>query len=75
MLQFKARFFGYPVGGEAHDLRNTGSSHMICMVVGQRLGFDAVDYPEPNKWMYRHAGRLADLVNVAVVSQPHLFAE
>ena len=39
-------FIGYPAGGEAHDIRNTGSTHMICLVVGQRLEFDIIDYPE-----------------------------
>jgi hypothetical protein len=33
-------------GGEAHDHLNTGSSHMICIIFGQRRGFDFVDYPE-----------------------------
>ena len=39
-------FIGYPAGGEAHDIRNTGSTHMICLVVGQRLEFDIIDYPD-----------------------------
>ena len=38
-------FIGYPAGGEAHDLRNADSSHMISIIVGQRLDFDVVDYP------------------------------
>ena len=47
MFQVEAGdFIGYPAGGEAHDLHNTGSSHMICIIVGQRLGFDVVDYQE-----------------------------
>ena len=39
-------FIGNPVGGEAHDIRNTVSTHMICPVTGQRLEFDIIDYPE-----------------------------
>ena len=75
MFQVEAGdFIGYPAGGEAHDLRNTGSTHMICIIVGQRLGFDVVDYPEQNKRMYRHAGQLADLVDIAAVSHPRLLA-
>ena len=27
-------FIGYPAGGEAHDLRNNCSSHMIYIIVG-----------------------------------------
>ena len=49
-------FIGYPAGGEAHDLHNTGSSHMICIIVGQRLGLDIVNYPKQHKGMYLHAG-------------------
>ena len=48
---------------------------MICIIVGQRLGFDVVDYPEQNKRMYRHAGQLADLVDIAAVSHPRLSAD
>ena len=74
MFQVEAGdFIGYPADGEAHDLRNTGSTHMICIIVGQRLGFDVVDYPEQNKRLYRHAGQPADLVDIAAVSHPRLF--
>ena len=58
-----------------YDLRSTYSSHMICIIVGQRLAFDVVEYPEQNKRMYRHAGQLEDLVDIAAVSQPRLFAD
>ena len=37
-------FVGYPAGGKAHDLRNADSSHMISIIVGQRLDFDVVNY-------------------------------
>jgi uncharacterized cupin superfamily protein len=47
VLQVEAGdFIVYPAGGEAHDLRNTGSSILKCIIVGQRLDFDIVDYPE-----------------------------
>ena len=42
-------FIAYPADGEAHDLRNTGSLPMTCIVGGQRLDCDVVDYPEQNK--------------------------
>ena len=74
MFQVEAGdFIVYPAGGEAHDLRNTGSTHMTCIIVGQRLGFDVVDYPEQNKRLYRHAGQPADLVDITAVSHPRLF--
>ena len=38
-------FSGYLAGGAAHDPLNTGSSHIICIIIGQRLGFDFVHYP------------------------------
>ena len=65
-------FIGYPAGGEAHDIRNTGSTHMICLVLGQRLEFDIIDYPEQNKRLYRYAGQPPDLVDIAAVSHPRL---
>ncbi|MFL2842062.1 MAG: cupin domain-containing protein [Candidatus Puniceispirillaceae bacterium] len=39
-------FIDYPAGAEAHDLHNTGSNILKCIIVGQRLDFDIVDYPE-----------------------------
>jgi len=63
-------FIGYPAGGEAHDLRNTGSSLMTCIVVGLRLDFDVADYPEHNKRLYRYAGHSCDIVDIAAVSHP-----
>jgi len=63
-------FIAYPADGEAHDLRNTGSSPMTCIVVGQRLDCDVVDYPEQNKRLYRYAGKAGDLVDIAAVSHP-----
>ena len=56
--------------GEAHDIRSTGSSPMTYIVVGQRLDFDAVDYPEQNKLLYRYAVKAGDLVDIAAVSHP-----
>ena len=37
-------FIGYPAGDEAHHLRNTGSSHTICIIIGQRLVFGIGNY-------------------------------
>ena len=63
-------FIAYPADGEAHDLRNTGSLPMTCIVVGQRLDCDFVDYPEQNKRLYRYTGEAGDLVDIAAVSHP-----
>ena len=41
---------------------------MICIIVGQRLGFDVFDYPKQNRQMYRHPGQLVDLVDIAAFS-------
>ena len=66
-------FIGYPAGSEAHGIRNTGSTHVICRVVGQRLEFDIIDYPKQKKRLYRHAGQPLDLVDIAADSRPRLF--
>ena len=65
-------FIAYLADGEAHDLRNTGSSPMTCIVVGQRLDCDVVGYPEQNKRHSRYAGKAWDLVDIAAVSHPIL---
>ena len=31
-------FIGHPAGGEAHAMKNTGSTVLKCLVAGQRLG-------------------------------------
>ena len=62
----------YPAGIEAHDIRNAGSTHMICLVEGQRLEFDIIDYPEQNKRLYRHAGQPPNLVDIAAARHPRL---
>jgi len=63
-------FIAYPADGEAHDLRNAGSSPMTCIVVGQRLDCDVVDYSEQNKRLYRYARKAGDLVDIAAVTRP-----
>ena len=65
-------FIVYPAVIKAHDILNTGSTHMICLVEGQRLEFDIIDYPEQNRRLYRHAGQPPDLADIAVVSHPRL---
>ena len=69
MFQIEAEdFIGYPSVDELHALRNTGSPHMVHIIVGQWLGFNVVTYPEQTERICRHAGLLPDLVNIAAVS-------
>ena len=38
-------FIVHPAGVEAHDIRNIGSTHMICYVEDRPLEFGIIDYP------------------------------
>lgn len=49
-------FIGYPAGGPAHTMRNTGAEALRCIVVGQRLDHDVGDYPEKGLRIFRSAG-------------------
>ncbi|MEM6939998.1 MAG: cupin domain-containing protein [Pseudomonadota bacterium] len=62
-------FIGYPKGGPAHEIRNTGDVPLRLLVMGQRLAQDIVDYPDQGKRLYRSAGRYNDLVEVAQISE------
>ncbi len=63
-------FIGYPAGGLAHSLQNTGDSLLKCIVVGQRLANDVGDYPDLNKRIYRNDGMPWNLVDMDQISQP-----
>jgi uncharacterized cupin superfamily protein len=68
LLQVEAGdFIAYPAKREAHDLRNKGSSILKCIIVGQRLDFDIVDYPEQARRLYRANGEKGDLVDMAMI--------
>lgn len=41
-------FIGYRAGGLAHTMRATGDEPLTCIVVGQRLDHEIVDYPNHN---------------------------
>ncbi len=45
-------FIGYPAGGLPHTMQNRGSEVLRCIVVGQRLTRDVVDYPRLGKRLY-----------------------
>ncbi len=61
-------FIGFPAGGVAHETINDGSEPLVCLVIGQRLAQDVVDYPRKGKRLYRNSGQ-RDLVDVANVAK------
>jgi uncharacterized cupin superfamily protein len=63
-------FIGYPAGGEAHNIINTGDQTLKMIVVGQRLPFDIADYPKLEKRIYRQNSVEPDLVDHADIANP-----
>lgn len=61
-------FIGLPAGGPAHETINDGAVPLICLVIGQRLPQDVVDYPRIGKRMYRNSGQ-RDLVNLSDIEK------
>ncbi|MDH3442767.1 MAG: cupin domain-containing protein [Deltaproteobacteria bacterium] len=47
-------FVGLPAGGPGHETVNNGSEPLVCLVIGQRLSRDVVDYPRQSKRIYRN---------------------
>jgi uncharacterized cupin superfamily protein len=64
-------FIGYRAGGKAHKLRNSGSSTLRFIVVGQRLDHDVCDYPLKRKRMYRNKGLERSVVHIDNVAEPN----
>ncbi len=50
-------FVGFPAGGAAHETINDGTEPLVCLVIGQRLSQDVVDYPRKGKRLYRNSGQ------------------
>ena len=50
-------FIGFPGGGVAHETINDGTEPLVCLVIGQRLTQDVVDYPRVGKRLYRNSGQ------------------
>ena len=50
-------FIGFPGGGVAHETINDGTGPLVCLVIGQRLAQDVVDYPRAGKRLYRNSGQ------------------
>ncbi len=63
-------FIGYPKGGPAHTMLNTGTEVLRCLVVGQRLPQDVADYPDLGKRIYRNHGMPWDLVDHEMIEHP-----
>ncbi len=55
-------FVGIPAQTEPHSMKNTGSETLRCIVAGQRLAFEIVDYPNVQKRLYVH-GDESDLID------------
>jgi len=63
-------FIGYPAGGPAHVMRNTGAEALRCIVVGQRLEHDVGDYPEKGLRLFRSAGLPWQVVRTEDITSP-----
>lgn len=71
--QFRVKqgdFLGYRAGSEPHTLKNIGSSVLRCIVVGQRLDHDVVDYPAKGKRVYRNKDMKWNLVDMEHIEEP-----
>lgn len=61
-------FIGLPGGGSAHETINDGAEPLVCLVIGQRLPQDVVDYPRAGKRLYRNSGQ-RDMVDITSVTK------
>ena len=61
-------FIGFPAAGVAHETINDGTEPLVCLVIGQRLAQDVVDYPNKGKRLYRNSGQ-RDLVNYSYIEK------
>lgn len=59
-------FIGFPAAGVAHETVNDGTEPLVCLVIGQRLPQDVVDYPRKGKRLYRNSGQRD------IVDYPHI---
>ncbi len=59
-------FLGFPGGGAAHETINNGTEPLVCLVIGQRLAQDVVDYPRAGKRLYRNSDQrdMVDHLNI-----------
>jgi uncharacterized cupin superfamily protein len=59
-------FIGFSADGAAHETVNDGTEPLVCLVIGQRLAQDVVDYPRKGKRLYRNSGQrdMVDYPNI-----------
>ncbi len=50
-------FIAFPAGGPGHETVNDGSAPLACLVFGQRLSQDVIDYPRQSKRIYRNGAQ------------------
>ncbi|KAA0972385.1 cupin domain-containing protein [Aureimonas fodinaquatilis] len=63
-------FIGLPAGGPAHCIRNSGATMLRCLVAGNRLDHDVVDYPAVGKRLFKNKGMQPNLVDLASITNP-----
>src|SRR5262249_34696287 len=61
-------FLGFPGGGPAHETINGGAELLVCLVIGQRLAQDVVEYPRAGKRLYRNSGQ-RDMVEISTIQK------
>lgn len=61
-------FIGLSAGGPAHETVNDGTESLVCLVIGQRLAQDVVDYPRKRKRLYRNSGQ-RDMVDIGNIEK------
>jgi len=49
-------FIGFTGTSAAHETINDGTEPLVCLVIGQRLAQDVVDYPRKSKRLFRNSG-------------------
>lgn len=64
-------FIGYPANGLPHTMRNSGSGPLKCLVAGQRLEHEVVDYPTAGKRLFMNRGEPWNLVDISSISYPN----
>ncbi len=49
-------YLGYPTDGTPHDLRNTGTEDLVCLMGGERTETEVATFPELGKVAIQHEG-------------------
>ena len=62
-------FIGYRKGGLPHTMKNTGNEPLVCIVAGERLAHDVVDYPNCTQRLYKHPNETSNMVEHKAIAQ------